>query len=124
MSEALARHVAAAGHEVLIVAAAYCDAPAEEERDRLRIVRLPSVAATSKLAFNYDIPFTASPRNARRLFSLLDEFAPDVVHQHGQFFDLTWMSSLWARRRRVPTVLTVHTLSLIHILTLPTTERV
>ena len=65
--------------------------------------------STSKIAFNYDIPFTATPRNARRLFRLLDEFEPDVVHQHGQFFDLTWMSSLWARRRNVPTVLTVHT---------------
>jgi glycosyltransferase involved in cell wall biosynthesis len=109
MSDALARHVAAAGHDVLIVTAAYGDAPAEEVREGVRIVRLPSVALSSKLAFNYDIPFTASPRNARRLFRLLDDFAPDVVHQHGQFFDLTWMSSIWARRHRVPTVLTVHT---------------
>ena len=109
MSEALARHVAAAGHEVLVLTAAYAGAPAEEERARLRIVRFPSFALTSKLAFNYDIPFTASPKNARRLWRLLDEFDPDVVHQHGQFFDLTWMSSIWCRRRRVPTVLTVHT---------------
>lgn len=109
MSEALARHVAAAGHEVLVVTAGYRDAPAEEDRDGLRIVRLPSLAITSKAAFNYDIPFTASPKNARRLFRLLDDFKPDVVHQHGQFFDLTWLSSIWARRRHVPTVLTVHT---------------
>ena len=109
MSEALARHVAAAGHEVLVVTAAYGDEPTEEVRDGVRIVRLPSMAITSRIAFNYDIPFTASPRNARRLFRLLDDFEPDVVHQHGQFFDLTWMSSIWARRRRVPTVLTVHT---------------
>ncbi len=109
MSDALARQVAAAGHEVLVLAAAYRDAPAEEERDGFRIVRLPSFALTSKIAFNYDIPFTASPKNVRRVFRLLDEFDPDVVHQHGQFFDLTWMSSVWARRRRVPTVLTVHT---------------
>ncbi len=109
LSDALARHVAAAGHEVLVLTAAHLDAPAEEERDGLRIVRLPSFALTSKIAFNYDIPFTASPKNVRRLFRLLDEFDPDVVHQHGQFFDLTWTSSIWARRRRVPTVLTVHT---------------
>jgi glycosyltransferase involved in cell wall biosynthesis len=109
MSDALARHVAAAGNEVLVLTAACHDAPAEEERDGLRIVRLPSMALTSKLAFNYDIPFTASPKNARRLFRLLDGFDPDVVHQHGQFFDLTWMSTIWARRRHVPTVLTVHT---------------
>jgi glycosyltransferase involved in cell wall biosynthesis len=109
MSDALARYVAAAGHDVLVLTAAYRDAPAEEERDGLRIVRLPNFALTSKLAFNYDIPITASPKNVRRVFRLLDEFDPDVVHQHGQFFDLTWISSVWARRRGVPTVLTVHT---------------
>ena len=109
LSETLARHVAAAGHEVLVVTAAYQHEPEEEVRDGLRIVRLPSRAVTSRIAFNYDIPFTASPKNARRLFRLLDDFQPDVVHQHGQFFDLTWMSSIWARRRHVPTVLTVHT---------------
>jgi glycosyltransferase involved in cell wall biosynthesis len=109
MSEALARYLAAAGHEILVLTTAYPGAPAEEKRDGLRIVRLPSVALTSRIAFNYDILFTASPKNARRLFRVLDDFVPDVVHQHGQFFDLTWMSSIWARRRRVPTVLTVHT---------------
>src|SRR5262249_54391516 len=44
---------------------------------------------------------------------ILDDFEPDVVHQGGQFFDLTWMSAVWARRRKVPTVLTVYT-PLIH----------
>src|SRR5262245_27441767 len=64
---------------------------------------------------NYDVAFTISPRNYPRLARLLDDFEPDVVHQHGQLFDLTWMSAIWARRRRVPTVLTVHT-PLIHTL--------
>ena len=45
MSDALARHVAAAGHEVLVLTSAYRDAPAREERDGLRIVRLPSLVA-------------------------------------------------------------------------------
>jgi glycosyltransferase involved in cell wall biosynthesis len=110
MSDALAKEVAAAGHEVLLLTASYRDAPTEEERDGFRIIRLPSVALTSKLAFNYDLLFTASPKNARRLFRILDEFGPDVVHEHGQFFDLTWMSSVWARRRHAPRVLTVHTI--------------
>jgi len=110
MSDALANQVAAAGHEVLLITAAYRDAPDEEERDGFRIIRLPSAALTSKLAFNYDLLFTASPKNGRRLFRILDDFGPDVVHEHGQFFDLTWMSTLWARRHHVPRVLTVHTI--------------
>jgi glycosyltransferase involved in cell wall biosynthesis len=109
LSEAVARHCAAAGHEVLVITSSFPDAPPEEVVGGLRVVRLPGFAPTSRLAFNYDIPFAASPRNVRRAFRLLDEFVPDVVHQHGQFFDLTWMSTVWARRRHVPVVLSVHT---------------
>ncbi|MCD9623371.1 glycosyltransferase family 4 protein [Rhabdothermincola salaria] len=109
LSEAVARHCAEAGHEVMVITSSFPDAPPEETVGGLRVVRLPGFAPTSRLAFNYDIPFAASPRNIRRAFRLLDEFAPDVVHQHGQFFDLTWMSTLWARRRHVPVVLSVHT---------------
>ena len=38
----LAKGYAARGHDVLVVTAAYGEAPAEEERDGVRIVRLPS----------------------------------------------------------------------------------
>jgi glycosyltransferase involved in cell wall biosynthesis len=109
LSEALARHAATAGHEVLVVTASFRDAPAEERGDHYHVVRLRSFAPETKLAFNYDIPFVSSPANARRVFRLLDQFRPDVVHQHGQFFDLTWLSTSWARRRHVPVVLSVHT---------------
>lgn len=109
LSEAVARTCAAAGHEVLVITASFGDAPPEERSPSYRVVRLPAFAPATKLAYNYDIPFVSSPRNVRAIFRLLDEFAPDVVHQHGQFFDLTWVSSLWARRRKVPVVLSVHT---------------
>ncbi|MGH9012880.1 MAG: glycosyltransferase family 4 protein [Acidimicrobiia bacterium] len=114
LTDGLARTMAARGHSVLVVTAAYDDAAADETRHGYRVVRLPSWSLPkTKLAMNYDVSFTVSPRNYRRFSRLLDEFAPDVVHQHGQFFDLTWMSAVWARRRRVPTVLTVHT-ALVH----------
>ena len=114
LTDGLAQKLAAKGHRVLVVTSAYGDAPDEEERDGYRVVRLPSRSLPRlKLAMNYDVTFTMSPRNYRRLARLLDDFAPDVVHQHGQFFDLTWMTAIWARRRGVPTVLTVHT-ALVH----------
>jgi glycosyltransferase involved in cell wall biosynthesis len=110
----LARELAARGHSVLVVTAEHADEPEEELRDGYRVVRLPSWSLPKlKLAMNYDVTFTMSPRNYRRLARLLDDFAPEVLHQHGQFFDLTWMSAIWARRRGVPTVLTVHT-PLVH----------
>ncbi|MFG2057287.1 glycosyltransferase family 4 protein [Micromonospora sp. NPDC048930] len=110
LSESLAKGYAAAGHEVLVLTAAYQDAPAEEERDGLRIVRLPAwMLPQTRLAVSFDISFTSRPSLLRRVRKLLDEFRPDVIHQHGQFFDLTWATSLYARKRRVPTLLSIHT---------------
>ncbi|MDQ1458715.1 MAG: 1,2-diacylglycerol 3-alpha-glucosyltransferase [Actinomycetota bacterium] len=110
----LARRLAEIGHDVLVVTAAHRGAPREEWRDGYRVVRLPSwTPPPFRIGMNYEIPWTISPRNMRELFRLLDEFRPDVVHQGGQFFDLTFMSAIWARRRKVPTVLTVYT-ALVH----------
>lgn len=110
LSDALARGYAARGHEVLVVTAAYGDAPAQERRDGLRIVRLPAwTIPQTRLSIAFDISFTTRPSLRRRLAALLDGFAPDVLHQHGQFFDLTWASGAWARRRGVPSLLSVHT---------------
>jgi 1,2-diacylglycerol 3-alpha-glucosyltransferase len=110
LTEELAARLARQGHDVLVVTASYADAAEDELRDGYRIVRLPSLTLPKlKLAFNFDITFAASPANARRMFALLDDFKPDVVHQHGQFFDLSWIASVYARRRRVPAVLSVHT---------------
>jgi glycosyltransferase involved in cell wall biosynthesis len=110
LADHLAKKYAAAGHEVLVLTAGYRGAPATEERDGLRIIRIPSwTLPKNRLAANFDIAFTMSPRTKREVFRILDEFAPDAVHQHGQFFDLTWMSGWWARKRKVPTLLSIHT---------------
>ncbi len=110
LTEGLARHLTERGVEILVVTAAFGDAPLEEERDGYRIVRLPSWSVPkSKLTMRFDVNFAYSPRNHRRMTAALDDFGPDVVHQHGQFFDLTFMSSAYVHRRRIPTVLSVHT---------------
>jgi glycosyltransferase involved in cell wall biosynthesis len=110
LAESLAAGYAAAGHEVLVLTAAYADAPDTEERDGFRIVRLPAVMLPqTRLAVSFDISFTSRPSLLRRVRRLLDDFAPDVIHQHGQFFDLTWATSMYARRRRVPVLLSIHT---------------
>jgi hypothetical protein len=61
------------------------------------------------LAFNYALPFVVRPGVVRGVKRLFDEAQPDVVHQNGQFFDLTFVTTWVAWRRRVPRVLTVHT---------------
>ena len=110
LSEALARGYAARGHDVLVVTARYGEAPAREERDGLTIVRLPSFSLPeSRFAVSFDISFASRPSLWSHLSALLDEFRPDVIHQHGQFFDLTWATGLYARRRKIPALLSVHT---------------
>jgi len=110
LSQALAKHFSASGHDVVVITGSYGGAPSREQADGYVIVRLPGwTLPKTKLAFNFDINFVSTPRNFKRLWQLLDEFRPDVIHQHGQFFDLTFLTSLYARRRRVPTVLSVHT---------------
>ncbi|GAA5105045.1 glycosyltransferase family 4 protein [Haloechinothrix salitolerans] len=110
MAESLAKGYAARGHEVLVITAEYPGAPAEEDVDGVRIVRLPAARLPkTKLAVNFDITFATRPSLPRRLRELLGDFGPDVIHQHGQFFDLTWASGMWARRNDVPVLLSVHT---------------
>ncbi|SDZ41081.1 Glycosyltransferase involved in cell wall bisynthesis [Amycolatopsis xylanica] len=110
LSESLAKGYAAAGHEVLVITAAHAEAPSDHEVDGVRIVRFPAFRMPeTRLAVNFDIAFTSRPSLPRRMKKVLDEFKPDVIHQHGQFFDLTWASGLWARKNNVPTLLSVHT---------------
>ena len=110
LSEALANGYARAGHQVLVITAEHAKEPTESEHDGVRIVRFPAFRLPkTRLAVNFDIAFASRPSLTRRMRRVLDEFAPDVLHQHGQFFDLTWASGLWACRRGVPTLLSVHT---------------
>lgn len=109
-SEGIAERYVAEGHEVLVVTTAYGDFPADETHLGYRIVRLPSFSLSpGRIAFNYSLPFAARPSNLRRMRRIFDDFRPDVVHQNGQFFDLTFISTWFAARRRIPRVITVHT---------------
>ena len=59
LSEALAKGYAAQGHQVMVLTAAYEDAPATEERDGMVIHRLPAaMIPKSKLSVSFDIAFT------------------------------------------------------------------
>ncbi|WP_104088508.1 glycosyltransferase family 4 protein [Cryobacterium sp. N19] len=110
LADHLAKQYASAGHEVLVLTAGYQGAPAIEERDGLRIVRLPAWSLPkSRFAANFDIAFTVSRSTIKAVGLMLDEFQPDVIHQHGQFFDLTWITGAWARKRGTSTLLSIHT---------------
>ncbi len=105
----VAREYARQGHEVWVATASAPGAPATEDVDGVHVVRIRSRSIRpGNLAFNYALPFVG-PSAIRKLAQLFDEFRPDVVHQNGQFFDLTFLTTWMAWRRKVPRVLTVHT---------------
>ena len=112
MAASLAAEFAASGHEVLAITAAYGGAPADEQRDGYRVVRLPAMKMPQiGLSIDFDMSFASvRPGNWRRIWKLLNEFKPDAIHLHGQFFDLSWLAGIYARRHRIPMLLTIHTL--------------
>ncbi|WP_436787031.1 glycosyltransferase family 4 protein [Yinghuangia sp. YIM S10712] len=110
LSAALAHEYAARGHDVVVLTAAYRGAPAYEVADGVRIHRLPAVTMPKLgLSIDFDITFTGGRRNLRRVYRILDAFRPEVIHQHGQFLDLSWLTGQYARARGVPVLLSVHT---------------
>ncbi len=113
----VAREYVRLGHEVLVLTTRVDDAPVEETMEGMRVVRVPAFSVTpGNLAFNYALPFAIRPGAAHRVRKLVRSFRPDVIHQNGQFFDLTFLSTYAALRERVPRVLTVHT-PLVHTTT-------
>jgi len=61
-----------------------------------------------KIAFDYSIPTILTRANKRALEDLFDTFQPDIVSSHGQIFDITLLANHLARKRNIPTVMTVH----------------
>jgi 1,2-diacylglycerol 3-alpha-glucosyltransferase len=118
LTKVLASKFAELGHEVLVITSAQDSPVGFEDLDGYRILRLKCrELPETRLSMRYDVNFAFSLKNYRIISKELDEFRPDVLHQHGQFFDLTWMTSIWSQRNKIPLVLTVHT-PLIHPSTL------
>ena len=109
-SHDVARQYQAQGHEVLVLTAAPEGTDWTETIEGVPVRRLPARwIQPGTLSFNYSIPFVARLGAWGAVQRVVDEFRPDVIHQNGQFFDLTLLTSVVAWRRRIPRILTVHT---------------
>ena len=69
----------------------------------------PYMLPESRVTVSFDISFATRPGLRRRLARCSTTSRPDVIHQHGQFMDLTWATGAYARRRGIPTLLSIHT---------------
>ena len=106
----MAREYVRQGHQVMVVTTQPENTSTSDNIDGIHIVRVPAKwVAPGKVSFNYRLPFCIRPSIFGRLNKIFKAFEPDVIHQNGQFFDLTLATTLVARRRKIPRVLTVHT---------------
>lgn len=108
-SEQLALTLVNLGHEVQVVTTVNSDGSRVDESP-IHVTRLKSRnVSVGRLAWNYVIPLSVSPKNFRVLKELMRSFRPEVVICHGQIFDLTWLTAVVARLCRIPVVVVVHT---------------
>jgi glycosyltransferase involved in cell wall biosynthesis len=92
------------GHSVCVVTAT--DATPHENFD---VVSLQAKRIKpGRIAFGYSIPTILRRSNYRILEDLFDTFRPDIVSAHGQIFDITLLAASIAKKRKIPTVMTVH----------------
>lgn len=106
----LSHELAEQGHEAYVLTVDH-DGHAHEERlDGFTVLRIPSrTIRLGGLAFNYALPFTTRRGVQQTVNGILNRIKPDVVHLHGQFWDLCYWAGSAARARGIPVVMTVHT---------------
>lgn len=114
MVEELARALSARGHEVAVATQRSDGLPASEERDGVRIHRLPGLAARVPLLFSdtarRHAPPAPDPETVRALAHVVRAERPDVVHGHNWF-----AHAYLPLRSRTPAayVLSLHDYSLV-----------
>ena len=107
----LAQGLRARGSRVAVLTVGMgLSAATDDEIEGLPVHRLPARALSlGALALKYRLPFVLRRGVSKDVGAILEREAPDVVHLHGQFWDLNIICAREARRRSIPVVLSVHT---------------
>ncbi len=90
-------------HDVVVVTAAWGDAPRVESRGRLRIHRLPALHHTERRGVPYPVAYGPGVASALRELR-----SCDVLHAHGSLYLGSIVAERLSRTRRTPMVLTEH----------------
>lgn len=108
-SEQLARCLEDNGHDIEVVTTSRLNT--EDAHDApIRVHRLPArQVSVGRFAWDYSIPLSFGLGNLRRLRHIIRSFNPDIIHCHGQIFDLTWLAAIAARLEKRRLIVTVHT---------------
>lgn len=109
----LSRELARRGCQTVVITAKVTkDGKEYEEVDGVNVYRLPAMRMP-KMAISFNSPwlsYTFTPRNLRRVESIIEQHRPDVLHLHNHMFDLALSAVLVRRRAKKPLVITIHTM--------------
>jgi glycosyltransferase involved in cell wall biosynthesis len=107
----LAEKLAAEGHLVQVLTTSVRgEALVEEFIKNITVFRIRAKIIGSlgnELKFN--IPFILSFNNILRIYKIIKKKKPDIISIHGQFYDLTLITSIVAKILRIPIFITIHT---------------
>ncbi len=108
----LARELARRGCKVAVITAKV-EAGSEDYAfaEGVHVYRLPAIRLPKMpISFNFPwLSYTFTPRNLRRISQIVDEHRPDVLHLQNHMFDLAFAAVLTGRRKKLPLVVTIHT---------------
>lgn len=112
-SSFLARELCRRGCEVAVITARLdADSPEHEKAAGVHVYRLPALRLPRlPIALNFPwLNCTFTPGNLRSIARIIDRHRPDVLHLHNHMFDLSFPAVLTRRRKKVPLVVTLHTM--------------
>lgn len=97
------------GHKVTVVTPNSRGTTDVSTVDGIKTHRLKSIGYPKlNIALNFKIRYVLTPSNLSYLYRLISENGYDLIHVHGQMFDISWMGALCARKRKIPAVITIH----------------
>lgn len=100
----VATRLAVSGHDVLVATLGRGDWPSDEIMEGVRVRRFPSV----RLDRLTGMEITVSLHALNGMRETLEDFGPDLVNAHHQYFTTTPPALVAARRLAIPSVLTLH----------------
>ncbi len=109
----LSRELIRRGHKVVVITA-HLDrsSPVFERSEGVLVYRLPAfILPRMEIALNFkwlNLTFTAVNKN--RIFDIIKEHKPDILHAHNHMFDMAIHAAAIHKRIKIPFVLTIHTI--------------
>lgn len=109
----LARELVQQGHDVVVVTARLRkDQPyVTKSEDGVTVYRLPALHLPRMgISLNFEwLNATCWPSNWRRIDRIIEQHGIELLHVHNHMFDMALNTMLAARRKKIPVVLTMHT---------------